>query len=57
MFEIAESIDDVRGKDRASGRIVVALIFVDVEDRGECGGEIFADLLWGSGELNLRNWL
>ena len=45
MFEIAESIDDVRGKDRASGRIVVPLIFVDVEDRGECGGEIFADLL------------
>ena len=44
MFEIAESIDDVRGNDRAFGCMVVLLEFVEVEDKGDRGGEKSTDL-------------
>ena len=55
IFDIAESIDDVRGKDLLSGRIVALLILVEVDETGDCGGELSGGLLWGKGEEKLRN--
>ena len=57
ILDIAESIDDVRGNGLVSGRIVTLLMFVEVDEMGDCGGELSGGMLAGKGEEILRNWL
>ena len=57
ILEIAESIDDVRGNDLVSGRIVTLLTFVEVDEMGDWGGELSGGMLGGKGEEILRSWL
>lgn len=54
IFDIAESIDEVRGNDLLSGRMVALLTLVEVDESGDCGGEL-SGLFWGKGEEKLRN--
>lgn len=37
---MAESIEEVRGKERASGLMVVLVRVEEIEERGERGGEL-----------------
>lgn len=57
MDDIAESIDDVRGKERPSGRIVVLVKFEEFDRGGEGGGEFLRAWVCGMGEDTLRSWL
>lgn len=56
-FEIAESMDDVRGIGRTAGRAAVSPISGDAVDRGEGGDELPKDLVSGRGEETFRSWL
>ena len=53
--EIAESIEDVRGIDRRSGRLVLLAKGVDVVRMGDIGGEFPRLLVGGTGEEILRS--
>lgn len=54
---MAESIDDVRGIERRSGRMVLLLAKgVDAVRTGDAGGELPSDLERGIGEEMLRSW-
>ena len=56
MVEMAESIDDVRGMDRRSGRMVLLEKGVDAVRPGDVGGEFPRDLDRGMGAEMFRNW-
>ncbi len=53
---MAESIDDVRGMDRRSGRMVLLAKGVDAVRPGDVGGEFPRDLDRGMGAEIFRNW-
>ena len=55
--EIAESIDDVRGICRISGRLIAPKGTGDAVDRGDGGEELPSVVCRGRGEEVFRNWL
>lgn len=56
MVDIAESIEDVRGIERRSGRMVLLMKGVEAVRTGDAGGELPRDLDKGTGEETLRSW-
>ena len=52
---MAESIDEVRGIDRRSGRIAPAANGVDAVRTGDAGGEVPRDLGKGPGDEMFRS--
>lgn len=56
-FEIAESMDDVRGIGRTAGGAGVWLGGGDAVDRGEGGEELPEGLNRGRGDETFRSWL
>lgn len=54
MVEMAESIDDVRGIERRSGRMVLLAKEADAVRMGDTGGEFPRDLDRGTGSEMFR---
>lgn len=54
-MEIAESMEDVRGISRRSGRMVLLAKGVEAVRTGEAGGELPRDLDRGTGEEIFRS--
>lgn len=55
MVEMAESIEDVRGIDRRSGRMLLLVKGVDTVRTGDAGGEFPSELDSGTGDDILRS--
>ena len=55
MDDMAESMDEVRGKDRASGRIVMLVKFEEFDEGGDGGGELVSAWVCGMGEDRFRS--
>lgn len=53
---MAESMDDVRGMERRSGRMVLLVKGVEAVRTGDAGGELPRGWERGSGEEILRSW-
>lgn len=57
MVEIAESIDDVRGIGRCSGRVFEGSNGGEAINGGDCGGEVVVGFDCGKGDEIFRSWL
>ena len=56
MVEMAESIEDVRGMERRSGRILLLVKGLDAVRTGDIGGEFPSDLDLDTGSEMFRLW-